>query len=223
MPRSKANYDRESDNIIPPFAYIVATEGETEQDYFNKFINNYPNKLIELVFVPKEGKSKNESSPKQVFGYLSAFDKEYNIRKDQNKKLWQLADRDRWRKHIVDAYKNCIKNKYNFILSNPCFELWLFLHYKSINELSEKERVDIYENKKGKNKKGSKKRNYLDKELVNICGSYNKSNINFEHYKDKIQTAINNAKKIKDYSIPYPNDRLGTDVFILVEELLSMK
>ena len=215
MPRSEANYDRESDYIIPPFVYIVATEGETEQDYFNKFRDNYPNKLIKLLFVPKEGASKTNSSPKDVFKYLSAFYKGYIIRKDQNKKLWQLLDRDRWRDLIVEAYENCKKNKYEFILSNPCFELWLLLHLKSINDFAEGERVDIYENKKV-----GRKRNYLDKKLVDICGSYNKTNINFEYFKDKIQTAINNAKEIKDYTIPYPKDRLGTDVFLLIEEIL---
>lgn len=144
MPRSEANYDRESDYIIPPFVYIVATEGETEQDYFNKFRDNYPNKLIKLLFVPKEGENKTNSSPKHVFKYLSAFDKEYIIRKDQNKKLWQLLDRDRWRDLIGEAYENCKKiNTSLFYLIHVLNYGFCYTLNQSMISLKEKELISM--------------------------------------------------------------------------------
>ena len=46
---------------------------------------------------------------------------------DHYRKVWVVADVDQY-KDIADAERICLKNGIEFIISNPCFEVWLLDH-----------------------------------------------------------------------------------------------
>jgi hypothetical protein len=99
-------------------------------------------------------------------------------------------------------------------MSNPCFEIWLILHLKDINEFDEGEKAKIRINAKESNSK-----NYIDIVLSNLQGrGYNKvpnTSVLFPH----LQQAINRAKALDSANEAYPKD-LGTHVYKLLEKLI---
>lgn len=130
-----------------------------------------------------------------------------------------IIDRDKGsfkEKQYDEVISICNENNYNLGITNPCFEFWLLLHLTDCREYDSEE-IRI-------NRKTSKSRNakrYLEKELaIKLGGSYNKSNLKFEEYKDKIKVAIKNAKKYEEnpskleYSI-------GSRVGIIVEKMID--
>lgn len=101
---------------------ILACEGEkTEKDYFNGFHST----RVKIRILPcEEGKS----SPEAVFHRIETFKTEYGLNDDDE--LWIVIDRDRWSEAMLSQVaQRCATSRVNLALSNPCFEVWLALHY----------------------------------------------------------------------------------------------
>jgi hypothetical protein len=215
MPRERRKFKRESFIREVQKLFVIATEGsKTEYQYFEEFksAEYYNNKS---VFVEILNRSTTNSSPASVIKQLNAFKKEFHLK--EGDELWMVIDRDKqsWsNKQLADVARECIQKGFGFALSNPCFEVWLLLHRKDYKSYSEQEKIDLFKN----NKSGS--RNRIEIELVKICHSYNKSNLNVKHYLPYIQDAIINAEKlVANEKERWPN-HFGSHVFKLVRKLL---
>ena len=101
---------------------IVATEGEkTEPAYFEAF-SSY---RIKIRTIPC---SNGESSPRAVLDRIRHFRAEFDLGDDDE--MWLVIDRDRWEdKMLSEVAQQCTAGRFNLALSNPCFEVWLALHY----------------------------------------------------------------------------------------------
>lgn len=100
-------------------------------------------------------------------------------------------------------------------MSNPCFEIWLILHLKDINEFDEEEKVKIMSNEKISNSK-----NYIDKVLSEIQGrGYNKIP-NPRIFLPLTKVAIGRAKELDNENQDYPK-QLGTHIHKLIEKLIA--
>jgi hypothetical protein len=143
--------------------------------------------------------------------------KEYRF-KDTDE-FWLIIDRDDWEEihnHNFDELVEDCKKENNFFLamSNPCFEIWLILHLKDINEFDEAEKIKIMSNEKISNSK-----NYIDKVLSEIQGrSYNKRP-NPRIFSPLTKTAIDRAKGLDNENQDYPK-QLGTHIYKLIEKLI---
>lgn len=52
----------------------------------------------------------------------------YDMQEDDE--LWLVLDTDRWSTaQLREVDQICKENSWNLAISNPCFELWLYLHY----------------------------------------------------------------------------------------------
>ena len=128
--------------------------------------------------------------------------------------LWMVVDRDKQNvseKQLDSIIEKCNKEGYNLALSNPTFELWLLLHHKNANEYTYDVLIE--------NDKVNKKRRFIDKELSNVLGGYNKKNLKFENFESGIQNAIKRAKELETDNVELKN-KLGTSVCFLVEKLV---
>ena len=113
------------------------------------------------------------TSPRHVMMALDRVKQERDLGHDDQ--LWILSDVDRWEtEELSEVAEKCNQKNYKFAVSNPCFEIWLLLHRKSIEEYSFQEIIELRKNKKSTTK-NSKTR--LEKELTALCGSYNKSKL----------------------------------------------
>lgn len=125
-----------------------------------------------------------------------------------------IIDTDRW-KNIDKIVIECKKQKNMFVaVSNPSFEFWLLLHIKDINEYSDEELNLILENKK----KSKRSKNYVDKKIIEILGTYDKRNPKSERFLPSIEKAISQAKLLNNPEEEYPS-KLGTFVYKVIEKL----
>jgi len=183
--------------------FVIATEGqETEYKYFIDFRETYRNPKIHIEPLKRQTSA---SSPKHILEELNKFRREYNFQKADE--FWLVIDTDRWKKDMLgETICECGQKNYYYAISNPRFELWLLLHLTDIND----------NNKRNIESKGD----YLEKEIRNILGSYNKSNINSSKFLPHVNEAISRAKKLDtNPGARWPNT-IGSTVYKLVEKLI---
>jgi len=194
--------------------FVIATEGEkTEKNYFKEIqesdLNDSDLIRIEILESPD-----GESSPKHVLKRLTDYKKKYPI--IERDELWLVIDKDRWGEgHLSEVAQETMQKGFYLAVSNPCFELWLYLHYKNVSELSNEEKLQIEENKK------YRKWTYLETLLKKAATKYSKTQIGFPEYIQLIPRAIDNAKLLDTSTDDRWPQTLGTRVYLLVEKLVK--
>lgn len=215
MGRERKTFKRKS-GFRDATLFVIATEGEnTEPDYFEalKNHNDWLSPKVHIEIIP----SKNGlSSVSYVLGALSEFKKNYRIREDDE--LWIVFDRDQGSlgvKQLKECIQQCKQKRIHYALSNPCFELWILLHYICVDTLSAEEKELLRQNKK----RG--KRTQCEQKIIELLGSYNKSNLHVDKLLNNTILAINRAKILsKNNSINLFN-KLGTNIYLLIERLIN--
>jgi hypothetical protein len=174
--------------------FIIATEGEkTEKQYFNVF----ENPKIRVVVIPSEG---GKSAPKHALEQLDDIKNLYDF--GEGDELWLMIDTDRWGAAALSTVcQGAIQKSFQLAVSNPCFELWLYLHFNDVT---------------GSNHKCHD----LEKLLRQHLGSYNKSNLNTEAFKSTIENAVKRAKGLHTNKGERWSSSTGTHVYKVVEKLM---
>lgn len=129
--------------IVPPRPRVlVCCEGlVTEPSYFNGLKHEGHNQLLHIE-VQQAG-----PNPKTLVDFAVELKKrEENAarrQKDDNLKydeVWCVFDVDS-HSHIADARQKAAANGVRVAISNPCFELWLLLHFQEQNAHIERDRA----------------------------------------------------------------------------------
>lgn len=210
-------YKEDAYSEEPKKRYFIACEGrETEYQYFEgvsefrSILSIQP--LIEIV--PIKHDSKTGSNPINIYEEARKAVKEYDnfFTGDE---LCIVVDRDRKSFKEEQYQKLCEANKQKeirFCISNPCFEFWLLLH---LCDCSEYDKSKLIANKR------TGRRTQVEKYLKGkLLGTYNKTRIQFEkNFLNKIYSAIENAK-LYETDIIKLKDNLGTNIGLLIEEML---
>lgn len=183
--------------------FLIASEGaETEPLYFEELKPLVAGRdaiiRVKLVANPNHG-----SHPKEVLKRLRAAAKKEAIKLGDD--LWLVIDRDAWNE--ADLEEVCKQAKtlgYFVALSNPCFELWLYLHLQNNSHF-----ID---------------RHQCQREFGKVCKSYEakgKSGYDAKSLMKEIGKAIERAKAIDVRPAdPWPKTQ-ATRVYLLVEKLLT--
>ncbi|MEH2263456.1 RloB family protein [Nostoc sp.] len=176
--------------------FIVATEGkETEKQYFGMFHSTRIK--VEVLSTGDDG----NSAPQYVLERLNTFKEQYNLNEDDM--LWLVLDVDRWgAKNLSMVCRQAKQKGYHLAVSNPCFEIWLCLHFEDLNP--EYKTCQDFKSR-----------------LRTLLGSYNSSNLDLSLYKPNIVDATNRAKLLHSKSQHNWPPTLGTHVYRLVEILLQ--
>ncbi len=176
--------------------FVIATEGrETEKQYFAMFHDSRIK--IEILATGED----NKSAPQYVLERLNEFIQKYDMNADDT--LWLMFDVDRWGEKNISAICREGKQKnYRLSISNPCFEVWLYLHFDDL-EPSDKTSKDF------------------EARLRTKLSSYNKSNLDLDLFKDCIEEAVKRAKNLH----PNPQQNwpptAGSHVYRVVQMLLK--
>jgi hypothetical protein len=181
--------------------FIIATEGrKTEKQYFSLFHSTRIK--IEILATGED----NKSDPENVISRLNEFANKYDLTDEDS--LWLMVDTDRWIdrhkvKNFMFVCQEARKKGYHLAISNPCFEVWLYLHFdeligefKLCKEIEDKIRAKV--------------------------GSYNKSNLDLPLYEGKMNDAIARAKALDTNPRQYWTKSTGTRVYKIVEVLLPL-
>lgn len=196
--RQKRPFER-SGQVRDARLIIIATEGEkTEKIYFSVFHST----KIQVKTLPTE---KGRSAPEHVFSRLKEFQDKFELKDDDE--LWLAIDRDKWTiATIRKIAAQCFKEKIGFALSNPCFEIWLSMHYGEITDFPEK--LDSKE---------------AEKFLKSLCGSYSKSKFNPSLFLSRVPHAIAIAKELDTHpKARWPN-KTGSHVYKIIDSIQNEK
>jgi len=144
MMRKKRGYNRETPlELVRDYKlFAIACEGEKREPEYFKLFRFLSKKIavdiIEDIVSEKEAitLNPNKSAPKWVLDRAIKYIEKEGLNDEDE--LWFVMDIDRWSllqiKEIADYCKQF--PNWNIILSNPCFEVWLYLHKKSDFNLS---------------------------------------------------------------------------------------
>ena len=180
---------------------LIAYEGKTEKEYFGSFENI--NKNYNIVFAHD-----NHTDPIGMIKILKNKMLENHIDPEEGDKVYCIFDTDtnqEKNKIIKEAYDLAHKYSMEIITSNPCIELWFYLHYKyTTKHMSSSEAVK-----------------YLKKE----CPNYEKGKSIYSELLNKIPVTIKNAKMLEKYhlnnnkDVKYIEANPSTMIYKIVEEL----
>ncbi len=224
MGRNRKPFVRETEYLDARKIFVIAFEGAEDkaEDRYFKGIQNIANSLCKpnnaRIHIKSIPNFDNKSAPNYIFKNLKKFKDEYNLDYDEEESF-MLIDFDR---HLDNLKKNkivesCKKNDFRLLICNPCFELWLLLHFIDVANIDVNEKQKLLENKRE-----TKAKNYIDKCLREACGSSNKSKLDFRRYKDNVYRAIENAKKLdNDANSDITSLELRAMTYIVVEKILQ--
>lgn len=193
--RRKRPLDRTIPHLRDTRLFIVATEGEkTEKQYFEMFRSS----KIQVKVIPTES---GQSSPDYVLKRLVQYCQDFQIGKDDE--LWFVSDVDRWRDEKLSQICQMASQKgFEVAISNPCFEVWLILHFVELPTHFDKcsQVVDF---------------------LRNQLGGYSK-NIQPDRFHPYIPDAVERAKRLHTNPGERWPTQTGSHVYKLVEKLIVL-
>jgi hypothetical protein len=191
--------DREHDRRSAKL-FVIATEDTNAGEQYLEMFTRISSQ-VKVKILPTED---DQSAPQYVLKRLDKFKDLYDFNEEDE--FWLLLDVDRWVKpsQLIAVCPEARQKGYQLAISNPCFEIWLCLHFQDL-------------------KLEDRTCRHLEARLRQILSSYNKSNLVIDLYKPNVQDAIERARKLDlDLnSSEYWPSTLGTHVYKLVESILK--
>lgn len=131
MPRRRDDLRRRRPFAEPRPRVLVCCEGKvTEPSYFNGLKQREHNNLLHVEVQP------GGMAPKTLVDYAvdlkdgagakARREKDDNLKYDE---VWAVFDVDA-HEHVPEAKQKANANQIRLAISNPCFELWLLLHFQ---------------------------------------------------------------------------------------------
>jgi hypothetical protein len=179
--------------------FVVACEGEKrEKEYFER-LGAGSRRLKIHVLAPDAKESL--SAPKWLLDRLVHFIEKEGVNIETGDVVWVVMDVDRWKtEQLYELANICQQEKWGYALSNPCFEVWLMMHVRNIND------VDFS----------------TCKELKHELGKTIRGGYNVERFASRITEAISRADAIEDdVNSPIPGSKISR-VHLAVKALQEM-
>ena len=180
---------------------VIATEGsQTEPKYFDALRQKYRSGSVKVL---RKG---TKSDPMSVLNRLDSERK----RRNEKTEFWAVIDHDRRPKEELETFAKRAKEKgYCIADSNPCFELWLLLHFKALTEIS-----GLVGNAEVRGC------GPIETALGQFDDSFSKSRYNAAKYITRLENAISNAKANEALRV-ISSSAVSTRVFELVESIIN--
>jgi len=203
------------ENYREDYLIIIAVEGaKTETNYFEAVNAVYRSSRFRIHVIPN---FEDRSAPQHIIKNLDFYKNNNEI--DENDFLFLVCDKDRWTDSILSSILQlCRQKNYKFIVSNPCFELWLILHFQDLSILSQEK-----QNKYFNNEKVNRNLRYIASKLKEFLPGYNHSYNKFETIvtNDFLVKAVAYSLKLDTGDSGWPC-KMGTQVFRIAEKILQL-
>lgn len=212
--RSRKSFERQ-EGVKSGRLIVIAAEGrETENIYFEAMKAFMHASDIHIEVLRRET---NNSSPEEVYRQIKGFVTEYDL--DDDDQLWAVVDKDNWpKKMLSEVATRCHQNRYfNFCVSNPCFELWLILHFEDVEQYTPEDLKSLSENRRNSGRGAT----WTKRRLRTLMDSYSESKYDAKSLLPYVEDAIIRASGLECS----PHDRwpqtVGTRVYRLVKSILG--
>lgn len=197
--RQRGKYSRKSKRVI-----LVSYEGKnkTEKIYFNNFSNRENNFILQVV-------PGNETDPINLVKQTIKKINELGLDLESDDKAFCIFDTDtqsKKDKQIIEAINLATVYNIKMITSCPCFEIWFLLHYEYTTAFLDNNAI-------------------IDK-LKKHNEKYEKNYNIYPEIQDKINRAIENAKKLEQYQLDNVKGKHSveanphTNVYEIIEEII---
>jgi RloB-like protein len=194
----------------PPYDRIlIVCEGEkTERNYFDEIRQRFRISAAHIHVIPSE----SGTDPKSV---VNSAEEEFNRKGKSFERVYAVFDRDDHINYANAIHMACARDKklrndekqpiaFEAIVSVPCFELWLLLHFSDV--------------------RSPMHRDALFKQLKTHIPDYEKGMPNlFEQTECNLTMATDRAKMLKKTFQRIPGNDPYTDVHELVEVLMALR
>ena len=201
-----SKYKRKSSIRDPYKKIVIAMEGNrTEPLYFNEAKKKFRSSAVKVELLTRDALD-TRSAPVHVIEQLNRYKK--NNRLLDSDELWLVIDRDRWpEEQLHDVATRCSTSRYNLGVSNPCFEIWLVLHYEDLSGIDDTEKETL-------SSSGNTKNRWSEINTRERIGSYSQ-------IIEKIDNAITHAQNLDiDPTSRWPNS-LGSRVYRLAVSIIE--
>lgn len=175
MPRKNRPLDRTTGLVRDSSIVVIACEDtHAVKQYFAKFRT----RRVQFKVLPTE---EGYSSPKAVVERLNRYRMEEQIGDEDE--LWICIDADHWirgshQRELAEVLRQCRSNGYCVAISNPCFEVWLLLHFVTIDdELLNTILGNAQNSTVSESDRQSIRCDGFEEHLRIVSGGYNKTNV----------------------------------------------
>lgn len=199
MPRKKTRAYKYGAPFRDARLFVIATEGaKREKEYFEAI--TYGNQKVKIKLLAPKDEEEGKSAPKWVLERASKYVDTFGL--GEVDQLWLVIDIDKWElKHVHEIAKECTTTEnWNIAISNPCFEVWLYLHYEDLVKTNQINCAQL------KTDLG-----------VIVPGGYN-----LKVAVTQVNTALQRARNADSNKGHYFPNPMETKVYLLVEELTKM-
>lgn len=121
----------------PKQKFVLISEGKnTEPEYFAAVKRHYSGALIDFIFLKGAGVPKKITETAMSESLKRGLSKGSRKKKDSyelNDQVWAVFDRDT-HPEFNQPIQKCKGNGIGVAYSNPCFELWLILHFENFEK-----------------------------------------------------------------------------------------
>lgn len=199
--RKKRPLDRSANVVRDANLIVIASEDKyAVRQYFEFF------RSTKIQFKVLETDNE-KSAPEHVLARLVQYRKEYDI--GEGDEFWLVCDCDHWIKrghikNLAQVIQLCRQKGIRVALSNPCFELWLLLHFA---EFPAEAKLTCTE---------------IEKRLRKAVGSYDKAKVyNLPIEMDGVKAAAKRSADNQKTTSEIP-DRPQTAVHLIIQHLLDL-
>lgn len=175
--------------------FLIVCEGTTEEKYFTEFRINKRLSSVTVDIIPSKKAGGTDSRTLVEF----AIDKK---RDNIYEHIWCVFDCDE-NKNIEATFQIAQKEDIQIAFSNPCFELWILLHYQDHRAFVERDKIIPMIKK------------YIKDYDKTMDGLYEKT-------KDKIYMSISRAEQLEEMHLKNckeKNSNPSTSVYKLINSL----
>ena len=199
MPRKKRPLNRDGGVLRDASLIVIASEDTyAVKQYFAQFRM----RRVQVIVAHTED---CRSSPEHVMERLQTFKNEYAT--EDNDQFWLCIDTDHWSgdshiSNLIRVLSECNKAGFKVAISNPCFELWILLHFADHRD-------------------GQCLCKDITDRLENVLGSYNKqccAKIQLTH--EMVLQAMVRARALNGVEDGLPTNP-STDVYKILDEIIN--
>ena len=203
-------YSKIEGNLSPALFIIISGGVKREKDYFqiiSKNVTGFPR--IKIEFIAKNQSGEEGLSPRKMFEVALKIKEDYDKSKDDDieDNTFLIVDVDLFMSEILEIKPQCEQLNMQLIISNSCFEIWLYYGEFDLKP------ADF---------KIPRKYAKISSEFKRYLGDKVPGGINPIKALLKIENAISNAKlnyELDENDIP---KLFSTNMFILAEQIFEL-
>jgi hypothetical protein len=197
MRKKNRPLDRSANVVRDANLIVIASEDKyAVGQYFDFFRST----KIQFKYLETED---GKSAPEHVLDRLDEYKKEFEV--GEGDQFWLVCDCDHWIKsghikNLAGVMRECRQKGIQVALSNPCFELWLLLHFA---DFPKEDKLTCKE---------------VEKLLRQTVGTYDKTKVyNLPIDTEGVASAVNRSAKNQPATSEIP-DRPQTSVHRIIQE-----